>query len=114
LILSKYETAHFVVGGYEPETQPQKALADIVKNVRQQVAEAVTDPEGGLADTHPRVIISMVVTNILVNLLYFCVGHADPKTRMKMVDDTLEEIGDMSRNLWKSLEAANADEKTAH
>ena len=56
----------------------------------------------------------MVVTNILVNLLYFSVGHADPKTRMKMVQDTLDEIGDMSLNLWKSLEAANADEKTAH
>ena len=112
--MSKYETAHFVVGGYEPETQPQKALADIVKVVREHVADAVTDPEIGLGNTHPRVIISMVVTNILVNLLYFSVGHADPKTRMKMVQDTLDEVGDMSLNLWKSLEAANADEKTAH
>lgn len=112
--MGKFETAHFVIGGYEPETQPQKGLAEIVKEVRYRLADILEDPNGGLAGTHPRVVISMVITNILVNLLYHSIGRAEPKVRLSMVQDTLDEIHDLSLNLWKTLEAANADEKTAH
>jgi hypothetical protein len=112
--LAKYETAHFVIGGIEPETQPQKALGEMVTTIRNLVADAVIDPAVGLSEHHPRTIIAMVTTNILVNLLYFSIGRADPRVRLNMVEDTLNEVCDMSLNLWKSLEAANADEKTAH
>ncbi len=110
----EYHTAHFVLGESEPHTQPQKALSDIVFMVKNSLADALSDESVGLAGTHPRVIISMVVTNILVNLLFHSVAASDVARRIEMVKDSLDEIGNMTLQLWKSLETNRADTSTPH
>ena len=109
-----YHTAHFVVGEIEPETEPQKSLSNIVFMVKSQIAMALADEKVGLAGTHPRVLISMVVTNILVNLLFNSIAITDVSRRMEMVNDSLDEISEMTFHLWKALEANRADTTTAH
>ncbi len=111
---TKYHTAHFVVGETEPTNEPQKSLSDIVFMVKAKLADALHDPNVGLAGTHPRVLISMVITNILVNLLFHTVAVGDVRRRLEMVQDTLNEINDMTFHLWNALEAGRADTTTAH
>ncbi len=111
---NKYNTAHFVVGETSPETEPQKSLSDIVFMVKARLADALDDPNAGLAGTHPRVLISMVVTNILVNLMFHSVAVTDVKRRLSMVKETLDEINEMTFQLWNALEAGRADTTTAH
>lgn len=110
----KYHTAHFVVGETSPETEPQKSLSDIVFMVKARLADALADKDVGLAGNHPRTIISMVVTNILVNLMFHSVCAPDVNTRLSMIEDTLNEIHDMTFELWNALEANRADTTTAH
>jgi len=113
-VTAKYNTAHFVVGETAPETEPQKSLSDIVFMVKERLADALSDDKVGLAGTHPRVLISMVVTNILVNLLFHSVAVVDVKIRRDMVQDCLMEIEDMTMELWNALEANRADTSNAH
>lgn len=109
-----YKTSHYVVGDIEPDTQPQKVLSDIVFMVKERLADALHDDTIGLAGTHPRIIISMVITNILVNLLFNSIAISDVGRRMEMVNDSLEEIKEMTLNLWKAMEASRADVTIAH
>lgn len=111
---NKYNTAHYVLGENEPETEPQKSLSDIVFLVKARLADALDDPDVGLSDNHPRVVISMVITNILVNLMFHSVAVTDVRKRLQMVKETLNEINDMTLQLWNALEAGRADTSIAH
>lgn len=105
----------FVVGGAEPNNALQKAMVEIVGAVKSRLCAALRDEETGLIDVHPRTIISMVATNILVGLLEQSIGHQSTITyRLKMVQSALDEISDMTMGLWKALEAQEANEKIAH
>lgn len=110
----KYNTSHYVLGETSPETEPQKSLSDIVFLVKERLADALCDPTVGLAGNHPRVVISMVITNILVNLMFHSVAVTDVKKRLSMVKETLDEINEMTFQLWNALEAGRADTSTAH
>lgn len=109
-----YKTAHYTVGENEPEVQPQKALSDIVWMVKDKLAEILQDEEVGLSGNHPRVIISMVITNILVNLLFHTISVNDVSMRLEMVNEALAEIREMTLNLWRAMEANRADKNTPH
>ena len=111
---TKYNTAHYVMDENSPETEPQKSLSDIVFLVKARLADALDDPQSGLAGTHPRVIIAMVVTNILVNLMFHSVSVTDVKKRLHMVKQILDEINEMTFQLWNALEAGRADTSIAH
>lgn len=110
----KYNTAHYVMGETVPETEPQKSLSEIVFLVKSRLADALDDPNSDLGGTHPRVLISMVVTNILVNLMFHSVAVTDVKKRLSMVKETLDEINEMTFQLWNALEAGRADTSIAH
>ena len=103
-----------MLGDIEPDTQPQKALSDIVFIVKERLSEALGDDSIGLAGTHPRVLISMLVTNILVNLLFNSIAVTDVSRRLDMVNDSLEEVKEMTLNLWRAMEASRADTNKAH
>lgn len=109
-----YKTSHYTLGDNEPDCQPQKALSDIVFMVKERIAQALQDEEIGLSGVHPRIIISMVVTNILVNLLFNSIAINDVHRRMEMVTESLDEIREMTINLWLAMEASRADTKTPH
>lgn len=111
---NKYNTAHYVMGETSPETEPQKSLSDIVFLVKARLADALCDPDVGLSGNHPRVVISMVITNILVNLMFHSVAVTDVKKRLQMVQETLDEINEMTFQLWNALEAGRADTSIAH
>lgn len=108
-MLPKYNTSHFVLGEEAPKTEPEKSLSDIVFLVKDRLADALSDRDVGLAGTHPKVIISMVVTNILVNLMFNAIGTNDVQRRLDMVKDMLEEITTMTIDLWSAMEANQAD-----
>lgn len=110
----EYRTSHFILGETEPEDEPQKALSDIVHLVKARLAMAMNDSESGLSETHPRTLISMVVTNILVNLVFSSIAISDVGRRIDMFQDILDEITSMSLHLWKALEANRADKTNAH
>jgi hypothetical protein len=109
-----YKTSHFVLGENEPDTEPQRSLSDIVFMVKARLSDALDNPETGLVEVHPRTLISMVVSNILVNLLVTAIGSTDMKLRMKMAQDCLEDVNAMSLHLWTALEANKVDNTTAH
>jgi hypothetical protein len=109
-----YKTSHYTLGENEPECQPQKALSDIVFMVKERIEQALKDEETGFAGTHPRIIISMVVTNILVILLFNSIAINDIPRRLEMVVEILDEIREMTINLWLAMEANGADTKTPH
>ena len=110
----KYNTSHYVLGETSPETEPQKSLSDIVFLVKARLADALSDPDVGLSGHHPLVVISTVVTNILVNLMFHSVAVTDVKKRLSMVKETLDEINEMTFQLWNALEAGRADTSIAH
>jgi hypothetical protein len=110
----EYKTSHYVLGETEPESQPQKALSEIVFLVKERLSDALHDNDSGLAGNHPRVIISMVITNILVNLLFNSIAITDVSRRLNMVNESLDEIKEMTLNLWHAMEARRADTKTPH
>ena len=109
-----YKTSHYVIGENEPDNQPQKTLSDIVFLVKNRLAAALADENSRLSGIHPRVIISMVITNILVNLLFNSIAISDVGRRLDMVNYSLEEIREMTMHFWASMEASRADTKTAH
>ncbi len=111
---NKYNTAHYVMGETTPETEPQRSLSEIFFLVRARLADALDDPKSELAGTHPRVLISMVITNILVNLMFHSVAVTDVSRRLHMVKETLDEINEMTFQLWNALEAGRADTSIAH
>jgi hypothetical protein len=82
--------------------------------VKERLAEALCDPSCELQEEHPRIVISMVITNIFVNLLFNTITAEDVSRRMSMVTETLDEIRDMTHELWTALETARADKSTAH
>lgn len=109
-----YTIYHYVAGEDEPEIGPQKALSDIVFLVKDRLYEALNDDTTGLSGVHPRILISMVITNILVNLLFNSMAISDVSRRLEMVNESLDEIKDMTLNLWRAMEASRADTKTQH
>lgn len=112
---NSYHTAEFVIGDITPETPLQCALRDIVHDVRSRIADALDNPETNLLAIHPRVVISMVVTNILVNLVDRSLNpHLDISTRLDMIHGIVDEVSVLSLKLFTAMEAAKADSKTAH
>lgn len=109
-----YKTSHYVVDETEPTSEPEKSLSDIVFLVKNRLADALTDEKSALSGVHPRVIISMVITNILVNLLFNSIVMTDVSRRLEMVNESLDEIKEMTLRLWQAMEASRADEKIAH
>jgi hypothetical protein len=109
-----YKTSHFVLGEHEPDTEPQRSLSEIVFMVKARLSDALENPDTGLVEVHPKTLISMVVSNILVNLLVTAIGSNDLKLRMKMAKECLEEVQSMSLHLWTALETNKADNTTAH
>lgn len=108
------ESVHFIVGHGADLDQPKKALSEIVVMVKRMLGDALDDPSTKLKEAHPRTLISMVITNILVNLLSTCIAQKDVAVRLKMVKDVLQEINELSLHLWTSIEASIADDKTKH
>ena len=108
---NKYITDHYSTTWEEdyPQKEPQKTLSDIVFLVKGRVGDALDDPNTKLHLEHPRTLISIVVTNILVNLLFHSVAVKDISRRLDMLQECLDEIQEMTYELWNSLEAAKAD-----
>jgi hypothetical protein len=102
------------MGERMPTEEPQKSLSDIVMVVKNRFIDALEDDDTGFKDCHPRTLISMVVTNILVNLMFHRVAVTDIKKRIKLVEDVLDEVKEMTLELWNALEAGAADETNAH
>lgn len=109
-----HKISHYSLGQSEPDTQPQKTLAEIVFAVKEKLATILEDDKIGLSEIHPRVIISMVITNILVNLLFNSIAVKDIRTRLDMVIESLDEIREMTVSLWTAMEANRADTKNPH
>lgn len=109
-----YKTSHYVLGELSPETEPQKAMTDIVFMVKDMLSSALCNKATGLDDVHPKTLIAMVASNIIVNLLITAIGDTDFKTRLKMAQDCITEVQEMSLHLWKAIEANRANDTTAH
>ncbi len=110
----KYNKDHFIVGENMPTTEPQKSLSDIVFMVKNRLCDAIGDPSTHFAESHPRTLISMVTTNILVNLMFHSLSVTEVKKRIEVVEEVLDEIKEMTLELWHALEANRADETKAH
>jgi len=98
--------------GADMDADPQSTLSEIVGLVKLRLYKAMDDTNSVIANTHPRTLISMVVTNILVNLLTDIIGPKEPSIRIEMVNDSLDEICIMAMNLWRALEANKAEVNT--
>lgn len=112
--MNEYEIEHFVLGENDPHEEPAKTLSEIVFLVKNKLHEALDNNIVGIIDVHPRVLISIIVTNILVSLLYNSIVPVDFKRRVELVKESLEEIERMTYDLWNSLETTKADINNPH
>lgn len=111
----KSETIEFAIGDIAPKTPKQKLLFDIYRLIHQRIEYALQDGKAGLQNMNGRTAIAMVVTNILVNLLLDSISSKnDISLRLNMIDDVLEEISYLTRELWKTIEADKADTRLAN
>lgn len=93
----------------------EKHLANLLAEIDSRVLEAIEDKTTNLFSLHPRVIIVIFCTNIIVNLLMDALSrNLDVGVKLKLVEECLEEIKDTSLKLWSSIEASKADEKIPH
>ena len=111
---SEFSTAFFVVGEQEPEKAVEIYLRDIIFAVKDILECALNDAESELARIHPKTLVSMVITNILVNLLFNIISVSDIGIRIKLLNECLDEIRESSLHLWKSLEASKASMEKAN
>lgn len=111
----EFDIIEFAIGDIAPKTAKQKLLYDIYQYIHKRIEMALQDGRAGLQNMNGSSAIAMVVTNILVNLCNdsFSKKHDIP-ARFDMIDALLEEIGFLTRDLWKTIEAAKADKKLTH
>ncbi len=105
----------YITYGNAPRTYTEQVMSEIVLTVNDMLCEGLAAKESELVNIHPRTLISMLVTNILVHLLTGAIGSDNPiQSRLKMMHDTLSEVCGMSQKLWTALEASKADNAIAH
>jgi hypothetical protein len=108
-------TIHYI---QPPETLNHVALdliKKIVRNVEFELHDARLSGIPEILSIHPRVLISMTVTNIIINLLLGAVHHQNSvQTRFKMMEDLLREINFLTLESWKALETNKADLNNSH
>jgi hypothetical protein len=70
------------------------AMNKIINSVKFLIQEAVDARDVNFAGLHPRIIISNVTTNILINLFYGAVNkdETDIKKRLEMAESLAKEI----------------------
>ncbi len=113
--MTELAEAQISVGGIDTNSPIQVMMRDIVSAVRQLISDGLDDPENELATIHPRMVISMVVTNILVNLVDRSLKPSlDIGTRLLLIQDAVDEVATLSLKLFSAMEAAKADPSTAH
>lgn len=109
------EILEFPLGNTEPKTPNQKFLSDIYKSVQNRLINELRKGSADIHKIHSRVLISMIVTHILINLLIRSIDEDnDITTRFSMVEEVIEEVGELTRELWKMVETEKADLKIAH
>lgn len=87
----------------QPKTPEEKFFHDIVMKVLAMTADGLESETLKLKDLHPSLMISILVTNIVMNL-FFQSAHADDnKTRQRMLGSLLEEIVNMCMNSFDIL-----------
>lgn len=105
----------YIINGENPSSHTERVLSDIILTVNSMLCEGLKTPGNDLVNIHPKTLISMVITNILVHFLTGAIRDNNPlPERLKMLDETLDEVCLMSTKLWNALEAYKADDTIAH
>ena len=82
-----FETLFYEKDESLPGSQPQKFLARLVDIFKNQLENIFEDKSIGLYDEHPRIVLSMMITNILVNSAFGMIITNDIPTRLRLFED---------------------------
>ncbi len=97
-----------------PKKEIEKHLLSILYEVERQIVIGYDEGIFVPAKMTPKDVIVMIATNIIVNFMGKALEinsttQADVKSRIKLMEDCLDEVKRTSMQLWKTIEAARAD-----
>ncbi len=108
-------TEYCIFDSKDTDNAIHRTIIEINEAVIKRLIIAIEDENSPINDLHPQKIITMTCTNIIMALLIPCINKSiSIKQRKQMVQETLEEITEMTMELWKASEALKADVKNEH
>lgn len=99
----------------KPTNAIEAIMADIVMYAEKKLTEGLLNPMTGLEQLHPKTIIAMLVTNLIINLSYKAIVHDvnTPAMRLAMIENLMAGIVAMVMDCWTIVETQRADTGSA-
>lgn len=88
----------------EPCDPLEAFFGEIVNVIKEKIRLGYDDPILQLERVHARTLISILITNIMVNLFFTATENTTPSRALLMMNDLLDEIHNMT---FKALECAD-------
>lgn len=84
-------------------------MSDIVDYARNRIVEAMSKEEAKINCLHPITLITLMVTNLTINLALACIVSNNTKERLEMVNELSSGIKKMIDEAWSIMETAGAE-----
>jgi hypothetical protein len=99
----------------DPKTPLEEHLIDLLQELESRVAAALQDEFTHLKSYHPKDVIVMMTSNIIVHLLSRSLSSSlFVNERINLVEDCTEEIKEATMKLWTVLETSRVDVLNPH
>ncbi len=95
--------------GHEADNKHEKFFMDIVEYVKEKIVEGNEDKTLRLNEVHPKTLIAILITNILVNLFLAAAHSKSMDVRETMLADLLEEVEFLTMQSFKQMKRYEAD-----
>tara|TARA_R110000868_G_scaffold335547_1_gene596406 strand:+ start:6513 stop:6857 length:345 start_codon:yes stop_codon:yes gene_type:complete len=83
-------------------------ISDILDYAKNRLVGSMENPESNVRYIHPTVIITLLVTNLAVNLASAAITTQDAMARLEMMKDLSSGIKKMIDEAWQVMETAEA------
>lgn len=107
------DNANFVVryADHDDATVTETFLIDVFEAVHDRMMAAYRADVPEIVKIHPRTLINMIASNVVVNLVRNCLIPASTvNMRMEAIEDTIDELTEMIRFVWQAFETTLAPE----
>ena len=89
-------------------------MADIVDYAKNRIVDAMNEEETKVHCIHPVTLITLMVTNLTINLALAAIVSVDMKERLNMVNELSSGIKKMIDEAWSIMETAEAPKGEKH
>lgn len=86
-------------------------LCDIFESVRNRVLAAYRAELPAIMKTHPRTLVNMIAANVVVNMVHGAfIPDTTSQMRLEAMEETIEELSQIIRFVWRTFETMLAPE----